>query len=188
MAARKPPVLVILDLMLPDMPGVEVCRRLRAQPALSEVPVMMLTARGDEYDRLVGFEAGADDYVVKPFSIREVLMRVRALLRRSVDGAAPRRARWKGLELDPDALRILADGEALVLRRLEYKLAAIFLQHPARVFSRDELLAKVWEGADVGARTVDTHVRRLREKLGKYSEAIETVPGFGYRLREVDVS
>jgi two-component system phosphate regulon response regulator PhoB len=185
-AARESPALVILDLMLPDVPGIEVCRRLRTVPGLSEVPVLMLTARGDEYDRLLGFEAGADDYVVKPFSVREVIMRVRALLRRFPDGHAHRSARWKGLELDPDAQRVLADGEPLLLRRLEYKLIALFLQHPGRLFTREELLTRCWGTTYVGPRTVDTHVRRLRERLGRYSEAVETVPGFGYRLREVE--
>ena len=185
-AARDTPSVVILDLMLPDIPGIEICRRLRALPDLAELPVMILSARGDEYDRLLGFEAGADDYVVKPFSVREVLMRVRALLRRHAEGEASRRVRWRGLELDPEAQRVLADGEPLSLRRLEYKLAAIFLRHPQRLFSREDLLERVWESAEVGPRTVDTHVRRLREKLGRYAVAIETVPGFGYRLREID--
>jgi two-component system phosphate regulon response regulator PhoB len=183
---RERPALVLLDLMLPDIPGVEVCRRLRAAPESADLPIVMLTARGDEYDRLVGFEVGADDYVVKPFSVREVLMRVRALLRRH--GEAPpsvaHTARWKALELDPLGHRLLADGNPLPLRPLEYRLAALFLLNPARLFTRAEILERVWESAEVGQRTVDTHVRRLREKLGEHGDAVETVSGFGYRLRD----
>jgi two-component system phosphate regulon response regulator PhoB len=191
-AARERPAVVILDLMLPDIPGTEVCRRLRADPKLDDVGVLMLTARGDEYDRVLGFEVGADDYVVKPFSVRELVLRVRALARRSYERFAARRASdagtrlvWRGLAVDPVRHRVFSDDAELSLRPLEYKLLAVFLEHPGMVFSRAALLEEVWGvKPDTATRTVDTHVRRLRERLGPYGEAIETVQGFGYRLRD----
>ncbi len=191
-AAKQRPAVVVLDIMLPDISGMEVCRRLRATPDLSDVAILMLTARSDEYDRILGFEVGADDYVVKPFSVREVVMRVRGLATRAKERRLARaafdegkRLTWRGLEIDPTRHRVLADGAELTLRPLEYKLLAIFVEHPGRVFSRTELLREVWDiSAEVNTRTVDTHVRRLRERLATYSEAIETVHGFGYRLRD----
>jgi two-component system, OmpR family, phosphate regulon response regulator PhoB len=191
-AARQKPTVLLLDLMLPDLPGTEVCRRIRADPHLGDVAILMLTARGDEYDRVLGFEVGADDYVIKPFSVRELVMRVKALARRAHERVQAqarvdmgRRLAWRGLSIDPVRHRVFADGEELSLRPLEYKLLAMLLEHPGRVFSRGELLEEVWGiTADVTTRTVDTHVRRLRERLGPYGEAVETVHGFGYRLRE----
>ena len=191
-AARIKPAVVVLDLMLPDVSGMEVCRRLRADGELADAAILMLTARGDEYDRVLGFEVGADDYVVKPFSVRELVMRVRGLATRADERRRARGARdegkrlvWRGLEIDPARHRVVADGAELTLRPLEYKLLAIFLEHPGRVFSRTDLLQEVWAiSPETNTRTVDTHVRRLRERLGAYSEAIETVHGFGYRLRD----
>jgi two-component system phosphate regulon response regulator PhoB len=196
-AARLRPAVFILDLMLPDISGTEVCRRLRADPDLSDAAVLMLTARGDEYDRVLGFEVGADDYVVKPFSVRELVMRVKGLAVRARErrlarssGDEGKRLRWRGIELDPTRHRVTMDGQAgpateLALRPLEYKLLAIFIEHPGKVFSRNDLLQEVWGiSPDTNTRTVDTHIRRLRERLGAYSEAIETVHGFGYRLRD----
>lgn len=190
-AAQLRPAVFVLDLMLPDISGTELCRRLRANPELADAAVLMLTARGDEYDRVLGFEVGADDYVVKPFSVRELVMRVRGLAvrareRRLARGASDegKRLRWRGLEIDPIRHRVTIDGAELGLRPLEYKLLAIFVEHPGRVLSRTELLQEVWGiSPDTNTRTVDTHIRRLRERLGAYSEAIETVHGFGYRLR-----
>ena len=187
LAEKARPAVVVLDLMLPDLPGIEVCRQIRANPTLRDTAILMLTARGDEYDRLLGFEVGADDYVVKPFSVREVLLRIRALLRRGHD--VSERARrpeleWGRLRIDSRGLHVFLDESELVLRRLEYKLLLLFVEHPGKLFSRPELLDRVWGGADVGPRTVDTHVRRLREKLGDLGDCIETVPGFGYRLRD----
>ena len=189
-ASRERPAVVILDLMLPDIPGTEVCRRMRADPKLDDV--LMLTARGDEYDRVLGFEVGADDYVVKPFSVRELVLRVRALARRSSERFLARRASdagtrlvWRGLAVDPVRHRVFSDGAELSLRPLEYKLLALFLEHPGKVFPRAALLEEVWGvKPDTATRTVDTHVRRLRERLGAYEDAIETVQGFGYRLRD----
>ena len=191
-AERLDPAVVVLDLMLPDLPGTEVCRRLRAHPSLGDVAILMLTARGDERDRVLGFEVGADDYVVKPFSVRELVLRVRALARRSAErrlarGAVDqgRRLRYRGLSLDPVRHRVYADGAELSLRPLEYKLLLLLIEHPGQVFRRAELLREVWSiTAEINTRTVDTHVRRLRDHLGAYGEAIETVHGHGYRLRE----
>jgi two-component system phosphate regulon response regulator PhoB len=192
MAAKLSPQVVILDLMLPDISGTEVCRQLRADPKLGDIAILMLTARGDEYDRVLGFEVGADDYVVKPFSVRELIMRVRTLARRAHERRLARssaevgqRLRWSGLEVDVVRHRVFTDGAELALRPLEFKLVSLFLEHPGRVFTRAELLEEVWGiTADVNTRTVDTHVRRLRERLGKYGEAVETVHGFGYRLKD----
>jgi len=192
-AARLAPQVIVLDLMLPDKAGTEVCRHLRADPDRGDVAILMLTARGDEYDRVLGFEVGADDYVVKPFSVRELMMRVKALSKRAHERRAARasaevatkRLKWRGLEVDVVRHRVFSDGNEIALRPLEFRLVQLFLEHPGRVFSRAELLEDVWGiTADVSTRTVDTHVRRLRERLGAYGEAVETVHGFGYRLRE----
>jgi two-component system phosphate regulon response regulator PhoB len=190
-AQRERPTVVLLDLMLPDTSGTEICKKLRADPALSDVAVLMLTARGDESDRVLGFEVGADDYVVKPFSVKELVMRVRALARRAnerhaaraKDAASPERFTWRGLEVDPVRHRVYADGQELTLRPLEFKLVTTFLESPGVVHSRAKLLEDVWGiTVEMNTRTVDTHIRRLRERLGKYGDAIETVHGFGYRL------
>jgi two-component system phosphate regulon response regulator PhoB len=194
-ALRSRPAVVLLDLMLPDLPGTEVCRRLRAEPSTSDVAILMLTARGDEYDRVLGFEVGADDYVVKPFSVRELVLRVRALARRSNERRAARssteegkRMAWRSLEVDPVRHRVFEGGVELQLRPLEMKLITLLLEHPGKVFTRAELLEEVWGiTADVNTRTVDTHVRRLRERLGASGDAVETVHGFGYRLRDPDL-
>ena len=191
-AERLKPHVVILDLMLPDQPGTEVCRRLRSHPDLSDVAVLMLTARGDEYDRVLGFEVGADDYVVKPFSVRELVLRVRGLVKRAEERRIARSSRdagqrlaWRGLEIDVVRHRVYADGKELTLRPLEFKLISLFLTHPGQVFSRNQLLTEVWSmSTDINTRTVDTHIKRLRENLGSYGEAVETVHGYGYRLRD----
>ncbi len=184
-AVREPPSVVVLDVMLPDLPGTEVCRRLRADPAVADVGILMLTARGDEADRILGLEVGADDYVVKPYSVQEVCLRVRALARRSADRRPAAAAlRWRGLEVDPARHRVTADGAELALRPLEFRLLSLLIEHEGRVLSRDDILAAVWGDVAVGVRTIDVHVRRLRERLGAYGPAIETVHGFGYRWRE----
>jgi two-component system phosphate regulon response regulator PhoB len=190
-AERSQPEVVVLDLMLPDMPGTEVSRRLRAHPDLRDVGILMLSARGDEYDRVLGFEVGADDYVVKPFSVREIVMRVRGLATRAHERRLARRApdaerrlHWRGIVVDVVGHRVYVDGIEHDLRPLEFKLLTTFLEQPGKTLSRDELLEQVW--AVTGAqtkRTVDVHVRRLRERIGPYGEGIETVLGFGYRLR-----
>jgi len=185
------PDVILLDVMLPDVSGIETCRRIRSDPATSDIAVLLLSARADEFDRLLGFEAGADDYVVKPFSVREVVMRVRALARRVRDlkqaRQAPRPGRflsWRGLSVDVGRQQVFIDGQESTLRPLEYKLLALIVEHPEKTFSRAALLEEIWGiTGEVQTRTVDTHVRRLRERLGPYEDAIETVYGLGYRLR-----
>lgn len=187
LVAREQPAVAIVDMMLPDMSGAEVCTKLRALPAAGGLAILILSALGEEEDRVVGFEAGADDYVVKPFSPREFALRVKALARRVGERAPTPRStqlRWGGLALDDARHVVLLDGGEVVLRPLEYKLLAAFLEHPAQMFSRPQLLELVWGmTTGIGDRTVDVHVRRLRSRLGAYADVVETVPGFGYRLK-----
>jgi len=179
--------LVLLDLMLPDISGLEVCRQLKSDPALREVPVMMLTARSEEIDRVVGFELGADDYVVKPFSVRELILRVQAVLRRArpvTSGAQPEDELIFGhLRVDRSAHRTWVDGEEITLTPLEMKLLWTLYQRRGRVQTRATLLDEVWEASpENNTRTVDTHIKRLREKLGLAGVYVETVRGIGYRF------
>ncbi len=179
------PALVILDLMLPKMPGLEVCKILKSDSLTSHIPVLMLTARAEEVDRIVGLELGADDYVTKPFSPREVVLRARAVLRR---GEAPDKTQSfvaGPITIDGVRHQVHVNGKPVHLTSLEFKLLRTLVQRRGRVQERDRLLTDVW-GYDnvIDTRTVDTHVRRLREKLGKAGDAIETIRGFGYRLRE----
>jgi len=184
----KRPELLILDLMLPDLSGLELCRRIRADEQLQGLPILMLTAKADEVDRIVGFELGADDYVSKPFSPREVCLRVRALLRRAEDteasaGVVVERA---GIALDPQRYRCSVSGTDVTLTATEFRLLEVLMSRAGRVQTREQLLAKVW-GADISvtSRTVDTHIKRLREKLGEPAQqSIETVRGVGYRFVE----
>lgn len=189
-AARQRPAVVVLDVMLPDMSGVEVCRRLRADTELGGVGVLMLTALGNDDDRISGLAAGADDYVVKPFNVQEVVLRVGALCRRmgeraSAQGKTPGTLLESGrLTLDPVTHDVRAGSDTLELRPLEFKLLATLMGEPGRVFSREDLLKQVWDMETGGnPRTVDVHVRRLRKNLGDCAEQIETVPGFGYRAK-----
>ena len=180
-----PPDLVILDLMLPELDGLEVCRRLRADPATAALPVIMLTAKGDEVDRVVGLEMGADDYVVKPFSPKEMLARVRAVLRRA---QAPRSGvplAVGGITLNGATHQATVSGQTLTLTPKEFDLLRALLEARGRVLSREFLLDRVWGYARAGeieSRTVDVHVRRLRAKLGSEGERILTVKNVGYRL------
>jgi two-component system phosphate regulon response regulator PhoB len=190
LALKEPrPDLVLLDVMLPDMSGTEVCRRLKQSDATRDIPVVMVTARGEEIDRVVGFEVGADDYVVKPFSVRELLLRVRAILRRATtrvaDDTAPAGEVTFGvLTLDPVAHRCFVSGQEVQLTALEFRLLSTFLARRGRVQSREVLLSDVWGiDADITTRTVDTHVKRLREKLGVAGSYVETLRGVGYRFR-----
>lgn len=189
--AETPPSLIVLDLMLPDLPGTEVCRRVRSNPDLAGIPIIMLTARGEEIDRVVGFEVGADDYVVKStFSMREFLLRVRAVLRRASRVASDEPPPSSDQVLNFGALRIdlagfrayVADRE-IALTATEFKLLQTLAARPGRVQSRGTLLQDVWDMApDTNTRTVDTHVKRLREKLGVAASHLETVRGVGYRF------
>ncbi|SKA62918.1 response regulator [Desulfobaculum bizertense] len=185
-AREHHPDLVLLDLMLPGMDGFAVCRELKRGSDTSEIPVIMLTARGEEVDRIVGLELGADDYVVKPFSFRELMLRVRAVLRRS-KGTAPVRSTLEreGLRIDLEAHRVDIDGQEVILTATEFKLLSDLVQSSPRVRTRDQLLSSVWGYEFEGyARTVDTHVRRLRQKLGSKADLVETVRGVGYRFKE----
>jgi two-component system phosphate regulon response regulator PhoB len=186
-AQRSPrPDLILLDIMLPDLSGNEVCRRLRTSEQTRDIPIIMLTAKGEEIDRVVGFEVGADDYVIKPFSVRELMLRVSAVLRR-IKPEIPSEAieTFGRLRIDRDAHRVWLDTTEIVLTALEFKLLSTFLNRKGRVQSRDTLLADVWGiESDITTRTVDTHVKRLREKLGDAGSYIETLRGVGYRFRD----
>jgi two-component system phosphate regulon response regulator PhoB len=184
---RSAPDLLILDLMLPDLSGTEVCRHLRQDPSLAEIPIIMLTARADEVDRVVGLEVGADDYVTKPFSPRELTLRVRAVLRRRQPGSAgsAQVLERATLRLDPVRHRCFVDQTEVELTAKEFALLHGLMMRPGRVMTREQLLDDVW-GTDIAVttRTIDTHLKRLREKLGSASHLIETVRGVGYRFAE----
>lgn len=184
------PSLVVLDLMLPDMSGTEICRRLRSNPRTAEVPVIILSAKGEEIDRVVGFEVGADDYVVKSdFSVRELVLRVRAVLRRggataaASDEPSGEMLSFDALEVDESAHRVWVDGAEVALTATEFRLLSVLARRAGRVQTRGTLLTDVWDmPPDLNTRTVDTHVKRLREKLGSAAYHIETVRGVGYRF------
>jgi two-component system phosphate regulon response regulator PhoB len=186
LAKKHLPQLVILDIMLPGLDGFEVCKELKRSPTTKNIPVLMLTARGEEVDRIVGLELGADDYVVKPFSPRELVLRVRAILRRFSPEESPV-TRWQrnGLGVDYESHRVTVDNQETILTATEFRLLAELIRNLGKVLTRDQLLDKVWGYQFDGyARTVDTHIRRLRQKIGPYAEWIETVRGVGYRFRD----
>jgi two-component system phosphate regulon response regulator PhoB len=183
---RQTPDLLLLDLMLPGLDGLELTRSLKRDPATAHIPLVMLTARGEELDRIVGLELGADDYIPKPFSPREVVLRIKAVLRRAQPReATPGELLTAGkIRLDLPAHRLEVGGEEVALTATEFRLLKLLLERGGRVQSRARLLSDVWGYAeDVDSRTVDTHIRRLRRKLGPEAERIETVIGVGYRLR-----
>lgn len=184
-ARTEKPAFIILDLMLPKMPGLEVCKILKTDPATRHIPIMMLTAKAEEIDRIVGLEFGADDYVAKPFSPREVILRIKAILRRGRGESDEETVTAGAITIDPVRHQVSVGGKHVHLTSMEFKLLRTLLQRRGRVQARDRLLNDVWgyESA-IDTRTVDIHVRRLRKKLGKAGDAIETVRGFGYRLRE----
>lgn len=186
LAREKRPDLVLLDLMLPDIPGTEVCKTLKNDAITRNAQVVMLTAKGEEIDRVVGFELGADDYVVKPFSVRELLLRVQAILRRSQgEQEAVPGIQFGTLRVDREAHRVWAGETELELTALEFKLLVTLYDRKNRVQTRAALLSDVWGiDADITTRTVDTHVKRLREKLGEAGAYIETVRGVGYRFAD----
>jgi len=177
--------LILLDLMLPDLSGTEVCKRLKQSPQTAAIPVIMVTAKAEEVDRVVGFELGADDYVVKPFSVRELILRARAILRRSEGPAsAPEKFEFGVLRVDRAAHRAWVGADEIALTALEFRLLMMLYDRRGRVLSRDTLLDEVWGShVDVTARNVDTHVKRVREKLAAAGDYIETVRGVGYRFR-----
>jgi len=182
---EQSPALVVLDIMLPDASGVEVCRTIKREARTKHIPVIMVTARGEEIDRVVGFEVGADDYLVKPFSMRELLLRVKAVLRRAGTGTAapPTIIELGDLRIDRAAHRLWVAGTEVELTALEFRLLMTFYERRERVQSRSTLLDDVWGvSPDIVTRTVDTHVKRLREKLAGSGDMIETVRGVGYRF------
>jgi DNA-binding response OmpR family regulator len=181
----KPPDLIVLDLMLPQVDGLEVCRALRANDKTAAIPIIMLTARAEESERIVGLEMGADDYLAKPFSPNELVARVRALLRRAhrVAPASGRPLTYGSIAVDPEQHTVSLNGRDVTLTAKEFLLLEYLLQHRGRVLSRDVLLEQVWGYRYTGGtRTVDVHVRRLREKLPGLAAAIVTVKSLGYRL------
>jgi two-component system phosphate regulon response regulator PhoB len=182
--------LVLLDLMLPDMSGTEVCRTIKDNPATRTLPVVMLTARGEEIDRVVGFEIGADDYITKPFSVRELVLRIRAVLRRrELPPGEAASIEFGNLRIDRAAHRVWVDGEEVELTALEFKLLVTLYERRNRVQSRGALLDQVWGiETKISTRTVDAHVKRLREKMGNARDYIETVRGVGYRFAEIPVA
>jgi two-component system, OmpR family, phosphate regulon response regulator PhoB len=183
--AGEPPDLVLLDLMLPDISGTDVCRALKSDPATRNIPVVMLTAKGEEIDRVVGFELGADDYVVKPYSMRELTLRLQRILQRHTAPAetAGGLTTFGRLRVDREGHRVWVDGAEVALTALELRLLCTLYDRRGRVQSRAVLLDEVWRmSSDVNTRTVDTHVKRLREKLGEAGAYLETVRGVGYRF------
>jgi DNA-binding response OmpR family regulator len=180
---NNPPLLIILDLMLPGMSGQELCRRLRREPRTRRTPVIILTARGSESERVAGLELGADDYVTKPFSVRELVARVRAVLRRAGESAAPAYEDAR-LRVDFGEMSVACRGREVRLTRKEFGLLRALARRPGRVMTRDRLLDEVWGQQYYGdTRTLDVHVRRLRQKLGACGGCIETVIGTGYRFK-----
>ena len=180
--------LLVLDLMLPDMSGLDVCKTLRDDPRTRHLPILMLTAKGEEIDRVVGFEVGADDYLTKPFSPRELTLRVKAIVRRVKESGvleANIPVSSGCVFLDPSRFSLKVEGSEVSLTALEFKLLHFLMVNKGRVATRDQLLDHVWGyDAALTTRTVDTHIRRLREKMGKASENIETIRGIGYRYKD----
>ncbi|PYJ08124.1 MAG: DNA-binding response regulator, partial [Verrucomicrobia bacterium] len=183
-AREESPALIILDLMLPKMPGLEICKVLKTDSATRHIPIIMLTAKAEEIDRIIGLEFGADDYVTKPFSPRELVLRVNAILRRGKgEGVEEKKMAIGSITLDPSRHLVAVAGKPVRLTSVEFKLLSMLMQRQGRVQARDRLLNEVWGYESlIDTRTVDTHVRRLRKKLGKAANAIETVRGFGYRI------
>ena len=187
-AVENPPDLILLDLMLPEVDGLIVCRLLKNDPRTKNIPVVMVTAKTEERDRVAGLELGADDYITKPFSPREVVLRVSAVLRRIQAGKqteSTKQIETHGLTIDLDKHQVLTEGGSIDLTATEFKLITLFARSPGRVFTRDILMDVIWGQEYYGIdRTVDTHVSRLRRKLGEFGKHIETVHGVGYRFKE----
>jgi two-component system phosphate regulon response regulator PhoB/two-component system alkaline phosphatase synthesis response regulator PhoP len=182
---KETPSLILLDLMLPDTDGLEVCRQIRRSERLAAVPVIMLTARGDESDKVVGLELGADDYVTKPFSVKELVARIHAVLRRPAGGETGPRIVVGPLVIDLEKFEVAAGGERVDLTATEFKILQLLASRKGRVFSRDQILDHLWGNEKaVIDRTVDVHIRNLREKLGEAASLIKNIRGVGYKLEE----
>lgn len=179
------PRLILLDIMLPGMDGIEILKTLRASPATAHIPIIMASAKGTEYDKVMGLDLGADDYLAKPFGMMEMVSRIRAVLRRSSDSAAQKPLRFGKLQMDLLSHTVQADGNRVELTLKEFELLKLFLTHPGRVYSRDQLLEQIWSTDYAGeTRTVDVHIGTLRTKLGSCGDYIRTVRGVGYRMEE----
>ncbi len=184
LAKSRHPNIILLDVMLPEKDGFQVCRDLEKDPNTAHIPIIMLTARGEEVDRIVGLELGADDYVVKPFSVRELILRIRAILRRQQQVKQSPNLHKHGIHLDPSAHTVNCHGTLIELTATEFRLLEDIMRHAGTVRTREQLLNSVWGYQFEGyARTVDTHVRRLRAKLGTEADNLETVRGVGYRFK-----
>lgn len=184
-ARSEAPALLVLDVHMPGLTGMEVCKTLKADPATAQLPIIMLTARAEEVDRILGLELGADDYLTKPFSPRELVLRIKSVLRRLAPAEVVKQLQIGPITIDPERHAVRVENKPIELTATEFKLLALLAQRRGRVQSRDLLLNDVWGyESSIDTRTVDTHVRRLREKLGPAADCIETVRGFGYRINE----
>ena len=182
---RETPSLVLLDLMLPETDGLEICRQIRRSERLAGIPVIMLTAKGDESDKVVGLELGADDYVTKPFSVKELVARIHAVLRRPAGGEAARRIVLRTMVVDLDKFEVAVEGAKVDLTATEFKILQLLASKPGRVFTRDQILDHLWgDEKAVVDRTVDVHIRNLREKLGPAAALIKNIRGVGYKVEE----
>ena len=183
------PDLMLLDIMMPELSGIQLCRIVRADPSMKDIPVIFLSARGEVEDRIKGLEAGAEDYVSKPFNTNELMLRISKMLKRSgapSEPAGQSRIEIAGVAIDEDLHQLTVDGENVVLTATEFRLLKLLMERKGRVQSRDHLLVNVWHyDTDIETRTVDTHVRRVREKLGQHAHMIETVRGVGYRAVDI---
>ena len=179
------PQLILLDIMLPGMDGIEILKHLRGHSATASIPVIMASAKGTEYDKVMGLDLGADDYLAKPFGMMEMVSRIRAVLRRTKIAAAEQKLRLGDLEMDVPAHTVHAGGVRVELTLKEFEMLKLFMEHPGRVFTRDQLLEKIWSTDYVGeTRTVDVHIGTLRTKLEAFGDYIRTVRGVGYRMEE----
>ncbi|NPA53888.1 MAG: response regulator transcription factor [Aquificae bacterium] len=182
---KNPPDLILLDIMLPDIDGLEFCKIVKSDKEISDIPIIMLTAKSTEIDKIVGLELGADDYVTKPFSFKELIARIRAVLRRTqrkTTSEDNKDITIKDLRIKPEEFKVLIEDKEISLTSKEFRLLLLFVKSPEKVFSREEILNKVWEREyDVYDRTVDVHIKHLREKLKEYGKCIKTVRGVGYK-------
>lgn len=185
------PDLIILDIMMPELTGIQICRILRADPKLAKIPIIFLTAKAEPQDRIEGFESGADDYLAKPFSPKELSLRIESILRRAAGGlqAPSTKLQIGGIALDAETHRVTVHGSLIELTATEFKLLRLLMERPGRVQTREHLLLNVWNySTEIETRTVDTHIRRLREKLGDEANWIETIRGVGYRVADKKLS